>query len=117
MLAIALGTILVLAFYNTVLDILTQPYINICERKPDINATCELNVFSPTEGFTTLSGSRAYGGLVLALPVVLWQIWRFIVPRARQGEEVRHPVHLLHRHPVPARGFLATEPWTRRWSS
>jgi sec-independent protein translocase protein TatC len=28
----------------------------------------------------------AYGGLVLALPVILWQIWRFIVPALSKKE-------------------------------
>jgi sec-independent protein translocase protein TatC len=29
----------------------------------------------------------AYGGLVLALPVLLWQIWRFIVPALSKKEK------------------------------
>jgi sec-independent protein translocase protein TatC len=29
----------------------------------------------------------AYGGLILALPVVLWQIWRFIVPALSKKEK------------------------------
>jgi sec-independent protein translocase protein TatC len=87
MLAVALGTIVVLAFYDQVLEVLTQPYQNLCDRKPDINATCVLNVFSPTEGFTTRFRISAYGGLILALPVVLWQIWRFVVPALHAKEK------------------------------
>ena len=28
-----------------------------------------------------------YGGLVLALPIVMWQIWRFITPALHSGEQ------------------------------
>ena len=46
-----------------------------------------------------------YGGLILALPVIMWQIWRFVVPgSARQGEALRDPVHPRRRVvAVPAR--------------
>lgn len=111
MLAIALGTILVLAFYDQVLDVLTQPYKNLCERKPDINATCVLNVFSPTEGFTTRFRISAYGGLILALPVVLWQIWRFVVP-ALHAKEKKYAIPFIFSTVVLflLGGFLAY--WT-----
>jgi hypothetical protein len=37
-----------------------------------------------------------YGGIIVALPVILWQVWRFIVPALeRQGEEVRDPVRVV----------------------
>ena len=50
-------------------------------------------ILGPLEGFTTRLSVSTYGGIILALPVLLWQIWRFVVPAtARQGEEVRDPV-------------------------
>ena len=94
MLAVALGTIIVLAFYNQVLDFLQGPYRNLCERKPDLNATCTLNAFGPTEGFSARFRISAYGGLILALPVVLWQIWRFVVP-ALHAKEKRYAIPFI----------------------
>ena len=36
----------------------------------------------------------AYIGIAFAMPVILWQVWRFITPGAvPAGEAVRHPVH------------------------
>ena len=35
-----------------------------------------------------------YGGLILALPVVLWQIWRFIVP-AMHAKEKKYAVPFI----------------------
>src|SRR5690349_16725872 len=80
LLAVAVGTIIVLVFYDQVLNFLLQPYHNLCERKPDINATCNLFALGPLEGFGTRFRIAAYGGIVLAFPVILWQIWRFVVP-------------------------------------
>ena len=36
-----------------------------------------------------------YSGIALAMPVLLWQLWRFVSPGPlRQGEALRRPVHL-----------------------
>jgi sec-independent protein translocase protein TatC len=94
LLAVALGTILLLAFYDTVLDFLLQPYENLCERKPDINATCNLFALGPLEGFTARFRISAYGGIILASPVILWQIWRFIVP-ALHAKEKRYAIPFM----------------------
>ena len=40
----------------------------------------------PIEGLTTRLKVSFYGGFVLALPVVLWQVWRFIVPALHKTE-------------------------------
>ena len=41
----------------------------------------------PLEGFTTRLSISTYGGIILALPVILWQIWRFIVPALHAKEK------------------------------
>ena len=47
----------------------------------------ELFNFSPTEGLATRLRVGMYGGIILALPVILWQIWRFIVPALNAKEK------------------------------
>jgi sec-independent protein translocase protein TatC len=94
LLAVALGAVLILAFYDWVLDLLLQPYDNLCERKPDINATCNLVALGPLEGFSARFRIAAYGGILLALPVILWQIWRFIVP-ALHAKEKRYAIPFI----------------------
>ena len=47
----------------------------------------ELFNFSPTEGLATRVRVGLYGGIVLALPVLLWQTWRFIVPALNKKEK------------------------------
>lgn len=86
-LAVAIGMVLIIAFYDQVLDFLLQPYVDLCDRKPENFCDPELFNFSPTEGLATRVRVGLYGGIVVALPVLLWQTWRFIVPALNQKEK------------------------------
>ena len=86
-LAVAIGMVLIIAFYNQVLDFLLQPYVDLCTRKPADFCDPELFIFSPTEGLATRVRVGLYGGIVVALPVLLWQTWRFIVPALNKKEK------------------------------
>ena len=93
-LAVTLGAMIIIAFYDPVLDFLTQPYIDLCVRKgPDFcgfdasTGEAPLNFLDPVEGLSTRLRIGTYGGLILAMPVVLWQIWRFIVPALHKKEK------------------------------
>ena len=44
-------------------------------------------MFSPTEGLATRVRVGLYGGIVAALPVIMWQVWRFIVPALNTKEK------------------------------
>ena len=44
-------------------------------------------ITDPLEGFAVRMKVTGYGGLVLALPVVLWQLWRFITPGLYDNEK------------------------------
>lgn len=94
-LAVLLGIVVVVAFYDQVLRWLTGPYEALCERKPAgycgesyDPATGQLKLFflDPIEGLSTRFRVAFYGGIVLALPVLLWQLWRFIVPALHKHE-------------------------------
>jgi sec-independent protein translocase protein TatC len=90
-LAVAIGMVLIIAFYDQVLDFLIQPYQDLCARKPPDFCDPTLNTFSPTEGLATRVRVGMYGGIVLALPVLLWQAWRFTVP-ALNAKEKRYAI-------------------------
>jgi len=85
-LAVAIGMVLIIAFYDQVLEFLLQPYVDLCDRKPQDFCDPDLAVFSPTEGLATRVRVGLYGGIVMALPVILWQVWRFIVPALNKQE-------------------------------
>ena len=79
-LAVAVGMVAIIALYDQVLDFLLQPYVDLCESKPPDFCDPQLFITGPTEGLSTRIRVGMYGGIVLALPVILWQVWRFIVP-------------------------------------
>jgi sec-independent protein translocase protein TatC len=85
LLAVVLGIIIVLAAYDWVLDFLREPYDRLCEQRPTL--TCDLQFISPLEGFATRLSISTYGGIILALPVLMWQLWRFIVPALHAKEK------------------------------
>jgi sec-independent protein translocase protein TatC len=85
MLAVVVGIIVVLAAYDWVLDFLREPYYRLCDKNPKL--TCDLQFISPLEGFATRLSISTYGGILLASPVLLWQIWRFIVPALHAKEK------------------------------
>ena len=86
-LAVALGAAGVLAFYDPVLIFLTKPYRDLCATRPDFNCDGSLFALGPLDGLSARMKIAGYGGLILALPVLLWQIWRFIVPALNNKEK------------------------------
>jgi sec-independent protein translocase protein TatC len=95
MMAVVIGAVIVLVFYDRVLAWLTAPYLDLCRRREagfcglSYDAVLdEVNLFTldPVEGFSTRMRIATYGGIVLALPVLLWQIWRFVVPALKRNE-------------------------------
>jgi len=88
-LAIVAGGIIVFIFYKTVQGWLTQPYADICKANPKFNCPEDgkFIITDPLEGFTTRLKVSGYGGITLALPIVLWQVWRFITPGLHPNEK------------------------------
>ena len=96
-LAVVAGAVVCWVFYPQILDWLVKPY---CDVIPDEAVTeeaarqnlfggCELLVLDPLEPFSVRLTVAGYGGLALAVPVVLWQVWRFIQP-GLYPQERRH---------------------------
>lgn len=71
--AVAVGGVAGFLLYGPVLEILQNPYCEISER-------CTFVVTDPLESFSIRLKVSAYLGLLLASPVVLWQLWRFVTP-------------------------------------
>jgi sec-independent protein translocase protein TatC len=69
--AVGAGTIVAYIFRNHVLDWLNQPL------PPDHR---QVYTFGVAEPFTVTLTVCMYAGFVLALPVVIWQIWGFFAP-------------------------------------
>jgi sec-independent protein translocase protein TatC len=83
MIAVVVGGIVAFVLYDHILSFLIHPY---CSVLPP-GKKCSLFIQDPLEGFAARLKVAGYGGLMMALPVVLWQIWRFITPGLRPKEK------------------------------
>lgn len=98
-LAVVAGAVVCWIFYPQILDLLVQPYCDVVpEEAVDEEAArqnlfggCELLVLDPLEPFSVRLTVAGYGGLALAIPVVLWQVWRFVQPGLYRRER-RHAI-------------------------
>jgi len=83
-LAIVTGAIVCFIFKDQLIDFLMRPYCNSLPES-DTRAlvtqeNCNLVQTQPLEGFSLVLTISGYGGFMLALPIVLWQLWHFIMP-------------------------------------
>jgi sec-independent protein translocase protein TatC len=85
MLAVAVGVTIIMVFYDQVLNFLRAPYNALCDSNPDL--VCDLQFIDPLEGLSTRLSIATYGGIIIALPVIMWQLWRFIVPALHAKEK------------------------------
>jgi sec-independent protein translocase protein TatC len=74
LLAVLVGFVIALAFINPIFDFVMAPLQAI------LPAGGKLIYTEPTEAFMLYMKMGALVGLMIALPVVLWQIWAFIAP-------------------------------------
>lgn len=83
-LAVVAGAIVCFIFKDQLIDALMEPYCNSLpeadERALVTQENCNLVQTQPLEGFSLVLTVAGYGGLMLAMPVVLWHAWKFIVP-------------------------------------
>jgi sec-independent protein translocase protein TatC len=81
--AVVVGGIVAFIFYNHILAFLIHPYCSVLPKgKP-----CSLYIQDPLEGFGARLKVAGYGGLMLALPIVLWELWRFVTPGLHKNEK------------------------------
>jgi len=70
--AVFVCAVVVFIFYNPILHFLSKPYEDVTGR--------DLIVTDPLAPLLVRLKISGYGGLALAIPIVMWQIWRFVVP-------------------------------------
>jgi sec-independent protein translocase protein TatC len=81
--AIVLLGIVCYVFYNQIFRFFVHPY---CQSVQGTDADCKLYLPDLLNGFLLRMKVATYGGVVLALPVILWQLWRFIMPGLYKNE-------------------------------
>ncbi len=99
--AVVVGAIVVWVFFDPLFNFLSDPY---CELRAadvvaeaeasgeiptdaDLEAACEFLVTKPLEGFSVQLTLSGYGGLIVALPIILYQLGRFVLPGLYPNEK------------------------------
>lgn len=92
--AVVVGSVGCWIFYSFILDFLLEPYCQTIPVEDRIDSKlfgpeggCKLYVTDPLEPFRVRLTVAGYGGLALAMPVLLWQSWRFIAPGLYRHEK------------------------------
>lgn len=78
--AVGVGAVAAFVAFPLILEVLVEPYT-------DVTGNESLIFTDPLEAFATRLRVAGYGGLVLASPVVLWELWRFITPGLHAREK------------------------------
>lgn len=73
--AVVIGATVVWLLFHPLFDFLSEPY---CDLRAEAN--CEFLVTDPLGPFNVRLTLSGYGGLILALPVILYQLGRFVMP-------------------------------------
>ncbi len=78
--AVAIGTVVAFIYNEQILDLLVEPYRRL---EPD----AALATFKVTEAFSVIMRLSLWGGVILASPVITYQIWRFVEPALSRREK------------------------------
>ena len=74
--AVGIGAIIGWFAYDWIIDQLLRPYCSVVETEQD----CVVYARDPLEFFNVKLTIAGYSGIILAMPVLLWQVWRFVAP-------------------------------------
>lgn len=77
--AVGLGGVIAFVAYPLILEALTGPFCDYQARQGE-GGSCQLVITGPTDGLAVRMKIAGYGGIILALPVILWQVWQFVTP-------------------------------------
>lgn len=81
-LAICIGAVIVFVFKDPIFEFLAEPY---CAIRPVDE--CTFIATGALDPFSVLMTMAGYGGLILAMPVILYQIGRFVLPGLYPNEK------------------------------
>jgi sec-independent protein translocase protein TatC len=87
LLAVSTGGVVAFLAYQGILNVFLHPY---CQTLP-AGRPCALYITGPLDGMGLRFKLAAWGGVGLALPVLFWQLWRFVTP-ALHPKEKRYAV-------------------------
>lgn len=84
--AVAVGAVAGWMLFEPVFDILTRPLAELCQHHECLLEGGKLQNIDPLDPLTTRVRLAVYIGIGIAMPVILWQIWRFVAPALYANE-------------------------------
>jgi sec-independent protein translocase protein TatC len=86
--ALVVGAAIGFILYNYTFRFLAHPYTEATKGRGSCGPHgCKLVATDPLAPFITRLKVSTYSGVVIALPVLLWQLWRFITPGLNPKEK------------------------------
>jgi sec-independent protein translocase protein TatC len=79
-----LAAVVAYIFYNEILRFFLHPY---CIQAHLQGNHCALTVFGPLDAFMVRLNVTGYGGIFLASPVIVFELWRFVTPGLKANEK------------------------------
>ena len=89
LIAVAIGAVASWILYPHIFNVLLHPYRQVVGDRSITGG--RLLQTDPLEGFAVRVKIATYGGIALAMPVLLWQLWRFVTP-ALYAHEKRYVI-------------------------
>jgi sec-independent protein translocase protein TatC len=83
-LAVTIGVLLAALFNSFVFEVLLHP-LRVVPNLP-VSAT-EITTFSPSEPFMVSLKVWVVGGLIMAAPILIYELWAFLAPAFTEGEK------------------------------
>lgn len=84
--AVGIAAVVGWFLFDPVFRILTQPIADLCEHHECLLADGKVQNIDPLDPLTTRIRLSLYIGIGIAMPVILWQIWRFVAPALYANE-------------------------------
>ncbi len=84
--AIGIGAVIAFAFSNQIIKFLVEYYTDATRGQTELPRKA-LVFTGPADAFLTRLKVATYGGVILALPVWLYELWRFITPGLNPKEK------------------------------
>ena len=90
LIAVVVCTTIMFFFYNRILSFLSGPYEHVTRGERACGGTknkgCDLIATGPLDPFLVRLKVAGYAGLALSVPIIFWEIWRFVTPGLRKHE-------------------------------
>ncbi len=81
--SIGIGAIVAWILYPQIIEFLLEPYCDTLQA----GERCQLYVRNPLEPFSVRLTIAGYGGIIFAMPMILWQVWCFVAPGLYSNEK------------------------------